>query len=75
MSPDPAAATPVSAVPEAPPVRAVPGTGEAKRHMLIVLVMDRPGVLNRVASLMILCRAACPSSVVIDYLYFLNRSH
>ena len=52
MSPDPAAATPVSAVPEAPPVRAVPGTGEAKRHMLIVLVMDRPGVLNRVASLM-----------------------
>ena len=30
----------------------VPGTGEARRHILVVLVMDRPGVLNRVASLM-----------------------
>ena len=29
-----------------------PGTGEAHRHLLVVLVMDRPGVLNRVASLM-----------------------
>jgi acetolactate synthase-1/3 small subunit len=36
----------------APPDRLVPGTGDATRHMLIVLVMDRPGVLNRVASLM-----------------------
>ena len=30
----------------------VPGTGEGERHVLVVLVMDRPGVLNRVASLM-----------------------
>jgi acetolactate synthase I/III small subunit len=36
----------------APPDRAIPGTGEAHRHILVVLVMDRPGVLNRVASLM-----------------------
>jgi acetolactate synthase I/III small subunit len=35
-----------------PPPRAIPGTGEARRHILVVLVMDRPGVLNRVASLM-----------------------
>jgi acetolactate synthase-1/3 small subunit len=35
-----------------PPDRALPGTGEAQRHILVVLVMDRPGVLNRVASLM-----------------------
>ncbi len=36
----------------APPDRAIPGTGESRRHILVVLVMDRPGVLNRVASLM-----------------------
>ncbi len=36
----------------APPPRALPGTGEAARHILVVLVMNRPGVLNRVASLM-----------------------
>ncbi len=35
-----------------PPDRALPGTGETQRHILVVLVMDRPGVLNRVASLM-----------------------
>jgi acetolactate synthase-1/3 small subunit len=35
-----------------PPPRAVPGSGEARRHILVVLVLDRPGVLNRVASLM-----------------------
>ena len=34
------------------PARAVPGTGAPQRHILVVLVMDRPGVLNRVASLM-----------------------
>ena len=40
-------------VQEAPaPVRAIPGTGAQQRHILVVLVMDRPGVLNRVASLM-----------------------
>jgi acetolactate synthase I/III small subunit len=35
-----------------PPARAIPGTGAPGRHLLVVLVMDRPGVLNRVASLM-----------------------
>jgi acetolactate synthase-1/3 small subunit len=35
-----------------PPARDLPGTGEAARHILVVLVMNRPGVLNRVASLM-----------------------
>jgi acetolactate synthase I/III small subunit len=51
MSPD---HTPTAAHPDTapPPDRAVPGTGEARRHILIVLVMDKPGVLNRVASLM-----------------------
>ena len=44
MSADPATA--------APPPRAVPGTGTAHRHILVVLVLDKPGVLNRVASLM-----------------------
>jgi len=32
--------------------RYVPGSGEAHRHVLVVLVRDRPGVLNRVASLL-----------------------
>jgi acetolactate synthase-1/3 small subunit len=36
----------------APPPRALPGSGEAKLHRLIALVVDKPGVLNRVASLM-----------------------
>ena len=36
----------------APPPRSIPGSGAAGRHILVVLVMDRPGVLNRVASLM-----------------------
>jgi acetolactate synthase-1/3 small subunit len=50
-----AAATQPAAAPAAhtvPPPRSLPGTGEAGRHILVVLVMDRPGVLNRVASLM-----------------------
>ncbi len=46
MSADDATAT------QAPPPRSIPGTGTAGRHILVVLVMDRPGVLNRVASLM-----------------------
>ena len=51
MSPDAPAPTP-SASPAPPPPRALPGSGETHRHALVVLVMDRPGVLNRVASLM-----------------------
>ena len=35
-----------------PPPRSLPGSGETRRHILVVLVLDRPGVLNRVASLM-----------------------
>src|SRR3954447_4591337 len=35
-----------------PPPRSLPGTGDQRRHILVVLVTDRPGVLNRVASLM-----------------------
>ena len=38
--------------PDPAPARAIPGTGQQQRHILVVLVMDRPGVLNRVASLM-----------------------
>ena len=34
------------------PVRAVPGEGVRRRHVLVILVRNRPGVLNRVASLM-----------------------
>ena len=35
-----------------PPARALPGGGESRRHTLIAIVLDKPGVLNRVASLM-----------------------
>ena len=36
----------------APPARALPGSGETRLHRLVALVVDKPGVLNRVASLM-----------------------
>jgi len=36
----------------APPPRALPGTGDTRLHRLVALVVDKPGVLNRVASLM-----------------------
>lgn len=36
----------------APPPRALPGTGVQHRHVLVVVVLDKPGVLNRVSSLM-----------------------
>ena len=38
--------------PEAPAARYVPGTGQARRHVLVAIVNNRPGVLNSVASLM-----------------------
>jgi len=49
MSADSAATTPAHA---APPARALPGTGAAHRHVLVAIVLNKPGVLNRVASLM-----------------------
>ncbi len=36
----------------APPARALPGSGEQRGHTLVAIVLDKPGVLNRVASLM-----------------------
>ena len=36
----------------APPSRALPGGGAMRLHRLVAVVVDRPGVLNRVASLM-----------------------
>ncbi len=36
----------------APPPRAVPGSGAQRRHVLVAIVNNRTGVLNRVASLM-----------------------
>ncbi|MDF2736116.1 MAG: acetolactate synthase, small subunit [Chloroflexota bacterium] len=36
----------------APPPRSLPGGGETRRHVLVAIVMNRPGVLNRVSSLM-----------------------
>jgi len=49
MSPDGSAKSPAHS---APPARALPGTGEQRRHVLVAIVNNRPGVLNRVASLM-----------------------
>jgi acetolactate synthase-1/3 small subunit len=50
-APTPATASPVPAH-ATPPPRALPGGGETRRHTLIAIVLDKPGVLNRVASLM-----------------------
>jgi acetolactate synthase-1/3 small subunit len=36
----------------AAPARSMPGHGEAHRHVLVAIVLNKPGVLNRVASLM-----------------------
>ena len=36
----------------APPPRALPGGGATRRHTLVAIVLDKPGVLNRVSSLM-----------------------
>jgi acetolactate synthase I/III small subunit len=45
-------APPTSPAHTAPPPRALPGSGETRLHRLVALVVDKPGVLNRVASLM-----------------------
>jgi acetolactate synthase-1/3 small subunit len=37
---------------QGPATRYVPGSGERRRHVLVAIVNNRPGVLNRVASLM-----------------------
>jgi len=36
----------------APPARALPGGGAQHRHVIVAIVNNRPGVLNRVSSLM-----------------------
>jgi acetolactate synthase-1/3 small subunit len=36
----------------APPPRALPGGGQQRLHRLVAIVVDKPGVLNRVSSLM-----------------------
>jgi acetolactate synthase-1/3 small subunit len=46
-----AASTPAPAH-AVPPPRALPGGGEHRRHVLVAIVLNRPGVLNRVSSLM-----------------------
>ncbi len=46
------AASPPAPAHATPPARALPGGGETRRHTLIAIVLDKPGVLNRVASLM-----------------------
>jgi acetolactate synthase-1/3 small subunit len=48
----PAHAAPGAPAHAAPPLRALPGTGVQHRHVLVVVVLDKPGVLNRVSSLM-----------------------
>ena len=45
-------ASPPAAAHALPPARSLPGTGVQHRHVLVVIVLDKPGVLNRVSSLM-----------------------
>ena len=56
MSAQPAQPTPAAqtAPPAhtAPPARALPGGGDQRLHRLVAIVVDKPGVLNRVSSLM-----------------------
>ncbi|HXQ96290.1 MAG TPA: acetolactate synthase small subunit [Candidatus Acidoferrales bacterium] len=51
-APPPAVPGPAAAAQAAPAVRDEPGTGAGHRHVLVAVVNNRPGVLNRVASLM-----------------------
>ena len=50
--PAPTAAAAPAPAHATPPARALPGGGETRRHTLIVIVLNKPGVLNRVSSLM-----------------------
>jgi acetolactate synthase-1/3 small subunit len=50
-APDQATTAPAPAH-TAPPARALPGGGQSKLHRLVAIVVDKPGVLNRVSSLM-----------------------
>jgi acetolactate synthase I/III small subunit len=50
--PGPASGSAPGPAHSAPPARALPGSGEVNRHVLVAIVLNRPGVLNRVASLM-----------------------
>lgn len=55
MSADPSAngkATAPAVATRTPPARALPGGGEMHRHVIVTIVLNKPGVLNRVASLM-----------------------
>src|SRR5215207_11214524 len=44
--------TPSAPAHAAPPPRSLPGGGQTRLHRLVAIVNDRPGVLNRVSSLM-----------------------
>src|ERR671931_2634047 len=48
----PAAAVVSAPSQSAPPPRSLPGSGEVHRHVLVAIVLNKPGVLNRVSSLM-----------------------
>ena len=48
----PPAGAPEAPAHAAPPPRSLPGSGETRRHVLVAVVLNKPGVLNRVSSLM-----------------------
>ncbi len=52
VPPVPAGAAAPAPAHASPPARALPGTGVQHRHVIVAIVNNRPGVLNRVASLM-----------------------
>jgi acetolactate synthase-1/3 small subunit len=52
-SPAALSATPAGAPAHAaPPARSLPGSGPSRRHVIVAIVNNKPGVLNRVSSLM-----------------------
>jgi acetolactate synthase-1/3 small subunit len=52
-SPAAPSATPAGAPAHAaPPARSLPGSGPTRRHVIVAIVNNKPGVLNRVSSLM-----------------------